>query len=72
VDANGLSRGLITNWNSSISLINCFYVHFGLCMSFKCEELNLEVSILNLYGPYLHKHEFWNIFSILKWLRTIS
>jgi hypothetical protein len=37
-----------------------FFVNSDLCTFFKCDDLNLEVTILNVYGPYLHKHVLWD------------
>jgi hypothetical protein len=58
LDAKGFSGGLITGWSQNISLINSFVVCSGLCIEVFSKSLGMELTLLNVYGPYEGKQTF--------------
>ena len=74
IHSNGMLGGLVTTWQSSFTLLNSFYMHLVLCVVFKCKNLNRQVSILYMYGPYDHKQVFWDqlfSLSLFEWYNMI-
>ena len=57
----GFLRGLITCWNLSITLLSCFNIYSSLCIDILCKGLGIVMIVLNLYGPYEGKQDFWDI-----------
>jgi hypothetical protein len=55
VDSLGLCGGLITCWNSSLSMTNTFVVYLGLCTEFWSKGLGQPLKVMNLYDPYGEK-----------------
>jgi hypothetical protein len=60
LDAFGFSGGLVTRWSPSLELINSFVVVLGLCTIVHSQELGRPFQLLNVYGPYDNREEFWN------------
>jgi hypothetical protein len=54
-----LSGGLITSLSPRISLINSYSIAIGLFTNIFILELNHQLKILNIYGPYVDKEAFW-------------
>eukprot|EP01018_Ginkgo_biloba_P032610 Gb_14068 [translate_table: standard] len=69
LDADGFSGGLITGWSQNINLINVFAIHSGLCTEVFCKGLELAFTLLNVYGPYEEKQEFWTNLLSTKWIK---
>jgi hypothetical protein len=44
---------------------NSFSVQSGLCTKFRCESMDAQMVVLNLYGPYDRRRGFWIVFSHL-------
>ena len=60
VDAQGKYGGLLLGWKSRFfHLLNAWGVGSGLCASLFSLELNLDVSLVNIYGPYIDREVFW-------------
>ena len=48
-------------WRSRFfHLLNAWGVGLRLCASFSSIELNLDVCLANIYGPYIDREVFWN------------
>jgi len=62
VDSRGLFSGLITGWNSSLTLTNSIVVSSSLCIKFWSKGLDQSLNFLNLYGTYEEKQLFWESF----------
>jgi hypothetical protein len=51
--ARGRYGGLVIGWNpKKIKLINSWVIEYGLGINFLSEDLGMELSTLNMYGPY--------------------
>ena len=60
LDAQGKSGGLLLGWNSRFfHLLNAWGMGSGLCASLFSLELNLDVCLVNIYGPYINREVFW-------------
>jgi hypothetical protein len=60
MDSEGLSRGIITGWNSNAMLSNVFSIKSGLFTEVFCKILGFSLSIINVYGSYEGRHNFWD------------
>ena len=67
LDACGKSRGLLLGWRSRcFHLLNAWGVVSGLCASLFSFELNLDICVVNIYGPFIDRERYWrNIFDLL-------
>ena len=60
MDARGKSRGLLLGWKTRFfHLLNAWGVGSGLRASLSSIELNLDVCLANIYGPYCDREVFW-------------
>ena len=51
-DFVGLSRGLLTGWNPTLSLVNSYTICLGICIELTRKRLGQALSELNLSGSY--------------------
>ena len=60
IEAKGLSGGILSSWNPK--LLNCksFHTLAAILLKASIRGSPLELSILNCYGPYIHRDSFWN------------
>ena len=59
LDACGKYGGLLLGWRSRFShLLNYWGVDSGLCASLFSFELNLDICVVNIYGPYIDKEGY--------------
>ena len=67
LDARGKYGGLLLVWRSIFfHLLNAWGVDSGLCASLFSIELNLDICVINIYGPYTDREGFWrNIFDLI-------
>jgi hypothetical protein len=60
VDVAGRSRGLAIGWlHRQIRCDNLWGIQLGIGADFFSREVNLSFSVLNLYGPYQSRLQFW-------------
>ena len=60
LDAQGKSGGLLLGLKSRFfHLLNAWGVGSGLCASLFSLELNLDVCLVNIYGPCIDREVFW-------------
>jgi len=60
LDSKGLFGGIITGFNSNAMFSNEFSIKFGLFTEVFCKILGFYLSILNVYGPYEGRPNFWD------------
>ena len=67
LDARGKSGGLLLGWRSRFfHLLNAWGVDSGLCASLFSFELNLDICVVNIYGPFIDREGYWrNIFDLI-------
>ena len=59
LDAHGKSRGLLLGWRSRFfHLLNAWGVDSGLCASLSSFELNLDICVVNIYGPFIDREGY--------------
>ena len=59
LDARGKSGGLLLGWKSIFfHLLNDWGVGLGLCATLFSIEVNLDVCLANIYGPYIDREVF--------------
>jgi len=58
LDSKGFSMGLIIGWNQNISLINSLSIHSGLCIKILSKSLGVNLTLLNVCGPYEGKQTY--------------
>ena len=53
IDAEGLSKGLVTGWNANFDALSTHTLDEGyIILEDKIEELGKVFKLVNLYGPY--------------------
>jgi len=72
VDYASHSRGLITSISENCSLIIFFSISLGLFIEIYFKEMDKTFSLLNLYGPYKGKEDFWERLFAINCIRTNS
>ena len=61
VDAKGRSRGILLGWRThNFLMLNAQAMPSGLCVLLHPIELQLDLTFINLYRPYLDRESFWN------------
>ena len=61
MDAKGRSGGLLLGWRTrDFLLLNAWAMTSGLCAVLHSIELQLDLSFINLYGPYSNREFFWD------------
>ena len=61
VDARGIYGGLLLGWRTrNFLLLNAWAMTSGVCVVLHSIELQLDITFLNLFGPYLDREFFWN------------
>jgi exonuclease III len=61
LDASGISRGLVTGWNSrKIKPLNSWASDSCLGLEVLVEGLGMTLNLLNIYGPNTDRIHFWN------------
>ena len=58
--SSGLLRGIIFGWNPHIFKCKAFLTYAGILLKARFRGSSTILSILNCYGPYLHRESFWN------------
>jgi hypothetical protein len=69
LDAQIFLGGLITSWSSKLILFNSFIVFSSLCTNFFSHSFGMNLSLMNIYGPYEGKEEFWSNFLSHQWIK---
>ena len=60
MDSKGRSGGLLVGWRTrNFLLVNAWAFPSGLCVVLHSIELQLELSFINIYGPYSDRELFW-------------
>lgn len=58
--ARGLSSGLAIGWNqSTVKILNSRGASFGMGIQAHWAEAALSLNIINIYGPYSNRIDFW-------------
>lgn len=60
VDANGCSSGLITTWNPKFVRFSPYNTSIDILISRSFTGIEMELDLLNCYGPYAVREIFWN------------
>lgn len=56
----GFYGGVIIVFNLNYTLIDVFVVILELCIEVQSMDLGFPLSLLNLYGPYMGREQYWN------------
>ena len=59
ISSKGLSRGILLGWNPLRVRCKAYKTLAGILLKARFRSINLSLSILNCYGPYLHRDVFW-------------
>jgi hypothetical protein len=59
VDSIGLSGGLLTSWNPRKADFTVFFTPAGILLEGVVKDLNLNLKLINCYGPYADREVFW-------------
>jgi hypothetical protein len=59
VSSVGTSGGLLVTWDPKMFDISPFLCCGGILLTGTCLELNLSITLLNVYGPCLDRKSFW-------------
>ena len=59
MDATGLSSGLLSSWNPLLIRCKDFISFVGILLKANFKGFNEAFSIINCYGPYSHRIDFW-------------
>jgi hypothetical protein len=63
IDAIGRLGGNVTGWNKcSFTLTNSWAFPIGLGTSFFSLDLGKDITVLNVYGPYMDRMDYWDRF----------
>ena len=60
ISSNGLSRGLITCWNSRVLEFKSYKFCGGILLEGILFENNRTLNVFNCYGPYREREPIWN------------
>ena len=60
MDALGQSGGFLTAWNPSKVSFKPFLTTDGILLDGYSMELNRNLNIINCYGPYVSRKDFWD------------
>ena len=60
LNSTGLSGGILSGWNPRVLRCKAFHTLAGILLQATLRGSSLTLSILNVYGPYLHRDTFWN------------
>lgn len=52
IDIEGLSRGLVTGWNSNVTAISTHFIPVGIILEGEAKDWGKIFNIVNLYAPY--------------------
>jgi exonuclease III len=66
VESFSMFGGPITGWNSSLALLNYFPICSKLYTKFTSKGIGLSLTVMNMYGLYDGKQQFWDRFFSLK------
>ena len=61
VDANGKSGGLFSSWNPKKANFDAFHSVAGIILQGKLFNSDQVVKVVNCYGPYLNRLQYWNL-----------
>jgi hypothetical protein len=59
IDSEGLSGGFCPAWNPLKSLFNSYQSSTGIVLDGRVQGWNQGVKVVNFYGPYTQRKEFW-------------
>lgn len=59
LDSNGIFGGTCVVWNPCKASFNTYLSSARIVMEKKLQGWNQSVKIINCYGPYSHRKEFW-------------
>jgi hypothetical protein len=60
LDADELSRELVTSWSNSFDLISSSTMSLGILIKLVTKELGFDLKLLNVYGPYSDRRTYWD------------
>jgi hypothetical protein len=60
VDSLGLSGGLLSAWNPRRDDFSTFLTPAGILLDGLVKDLNKRLKLVNCYGPYGDRQEFWD------------
>lgn len=60
VDAVGLSGGLLAAWNPLVFKLCPSVTSLGILLSGNIRGLEKNINIINCYGPYSNRMDFWD------------
>ena len=61
LDSSGLSGGILSGWNPQVLRCKAYHTLAGILLKVSMRGWSLPFSILNVYGPYLHRDTLWNV-----------
>ena len=60
ISSFGLLGGILSGWNLKLIKCKSFHTVAGILLKALIRGSTFPLSILNCYGPYLHREAFWN------------
>ena len=60
IDSSGLSGGILSGWNPHVLRCKAYHTMAGILINVSLRGCTIPFSILNVYGPYMHRDTFWN------------
>jgi len=60
LDAVGNSGGVLSGWNPKIGRLEAFTMGYGILLEGLISGIPQSVSMLNVYGPYRDRVQFWS------------
>ena len=60
VNENDVSEGLLSGWNPLKVRCKAYQTLAGILLKARFRGSHITLSIINCYGPYLHRDVFWN------------
>ena len=61
LDAKGRSGGLAVGWkNNCVRMINSWGAEAVLGVELFCADLGISLTVINVYGPYNNRAQFWD------------
>ena len=61
VSSTGLSGGLLAAWNPSCFRVKAFKTTAGILLKAQVRGSPQVFTLLNCYGPYTNREQFWNL-----------
>ena len=60
VSAKGLSGGLLSAWNPLSVKCKAYHTFAGILLQAQVRGMSFPLNILNVYGPYTNRIQFWD------------